>query len=64
MPASSDTLLRLVRRMPLPPAPPPRAIGIDDWALRKGQSYGTILVGIGKLIGGGRNNRARGNLTG
>jgi transposase len=46
MPASPDTLLRLVRRMPLPPAPPPRAIGIDDWALRKGQSYGTILVDL------------------
>jgi hypothetical protein len=46
MPASPDTLLRLVRRMPLPPAPAPRAVGIDDWALRKGQTYGTILVDL------------------
>ena len=35
MPASPDILLRLVRRMPLPPAPAPGAVGVDDWALRR-----------------------------
>ena len=29
--ASRDTFLRLVRATPLPDAPAPRAIGIDDW---------------------------------
>ncbi len=32
MPVSGDTLLRLIRRSPLPPRPTPRVVGIDDWA--------------------------------
>src|SRR3954453_21785391 len=43
-PASADTVLRLVRRMPLPE--PPRAVGVDDWAVRKGRTYGTIVVDL------------------
>jgi transposase len=46
LPASRDTLLRLVRRLPLPVIPPLRAIGVDDWAHRKRQRYGTILVDL------------------
>lgn len=42
MPTGRDTLLMLVRRMTLPTHPAPRVVGIDDWALRKGQTYGTI----------------------
>jgi transposase len=42
--ASRDTLLRLVRRLPLPVIPPIQAIGVDDWAYRKRQRYGTIVV--------------------
>jgi transposase len=45
-PASRDTLLRLVRRLPLPGSPTLRAIGVDDWAHRKRQRYGTIVVDL------------------
>ena len=46
LPVSATTLLRLMRAAPLRPIPAPKAIGIDEWAWRRGHRYGTILVDL------------------
>src|SRR4051794_38385504 len=40
MPASPDTVLRLIHGLPLPAPEPPRVVGVDDWAIRKRCTYG------------------------
>jgi hypothetical protein len=46
LPASKDTLLRVVRRCSTPRFVPPTVIGIDDWAWRRNQRYGTIICDL------------------
>lgn len=46
MRVSPAGLLQLVRRDPTPDVPAGPILGIDDWARRKGRTYGTIVVDL------------------
>jgi len=45
---SASTLLRRLRTVVCPPPVSVRILGVDDWAWKKGQTYGTILVDLEK----------------
>jgi transposase len=46
LPVSKDTYLRSVRNAIRPLIEAPRVIGIDDWAWRRGQRYGTVICDL------------------
>ncbi|GAA4989936.1 hypothetical protein GCM10023205_71470 [Yinghuangia aomiensis] len=43
---SRSTLLRLVCVLPDPRSVTPRAVGIDEYATRKGRAYGTVIIDL------------------
>ncbi len=46
MRVSAPTLLRRLRAVSCPPPTTVRILGVDDWAWKKGQIYGTLLVNL------------------
>jgi len=44
--ATPRAILRLMHALPLPPVVAPRVIGLDEWAWKRGQRYGALIVDL------------------
>jgi len=45
---SASTILRILHKAPLTESVTPKVLGIDNWAYKKGDRYGTALVDLEK----------------
>ncbi len=43
---TARAVLRFMQALPLPPTAPPQIIGLDEWAWKRGQRYGAIVVDL------------------
>jgi transposase len=48
VPTTAKTIIRRVLQLPIPDEGEVAKVGIDEWAWKKGQRYGTILVDLEK----------------